>query len=1218
MLIEKHSFEGGMDGDTNQRLLPQNTMLNCMNAKMAVTEYGRNLRLENFPGTTLVPNLVRPPYGTDQTIGTAQDDNDGRIIYFNYNSFGDHAIYCYDPALNRIFALLYDSQVIGGLGFSRDSLIHSAKVENGNVYWVDSTNNEPRRLNINAAIKMNAPDMFSTFTLGQPLLTSALVSFLANDSIRLPAIYYSFFVVGQSINISGSNLNDGYYTVTNKQIILGNVLVRFSQATITNEAAGATVTISEADIVTITPYTYSMNQSVIRWIRRQPGLVLTATKQTDATYNNNFIKNEAFQFSWRYIYRDYEQSTLSGQSLLINYNQAADTFNYVTVTAPLGEFIDQDVIQIDFVVKYLNGGKSFIFKSWNRAIAADEYDVYNHNYNSIPLTTNFYNDLLGTALDDAYSVKPFDSVPIYAETCEMARFRSFMFNYTIGYDTPITTSLTAAGQESTAGTLTGRWVKIVYNFGASTHYYIDVGSLGFFDTGYQPPPFLATEAYADMTLVASGPAAFAIYILSIHPTGWIGGIQYTGDSSEITGGPAPPDISGSVAFKSGASYQAAIEFLDHSGRKCGIIVSPLKVNIPERSYDQIDYTIQINWSLSNSNAFDEIPAWAYYYSINLSKCLTTRFFEQLRGVNITYATKDVDGTYLFNTAAYTTILNGVAIDISSLDSVGMGYVFSDGDLAKVYIDADATVYNLSIVAQDGNWIICELKNLGALGDTVTPKTDFLFEIYTPYKASTSEPAYEVAQIYAITNPATVSRTYSTTAGSINGDITLLTRNDGTNDYLTENMSPNDKFYLQWNTDSGRPNFIDTIGQVVKTNTVAWSNVIIQGTKTNGLSTYDALDTKDISLECGDGKKLQVANKISDEQGSIMLAICQHQTASCYLGEVQLVAATQNAFIASAPNVIGTVNILQGSFGTINPESVFEHLGLVFFQDIPKGAYVQYSNNGLEPVSRYNQSRFFKNYSAAYLQASMDNLDNINGFHHLRSSIDPFTKEVLVTLPALIYENYADVLPSYTSVPSYATSIVNRFDIFDQLQKTMSFQYQENKWGSNYEWIAEWSEYLQNQSYLFKNGNLYIPNSDTTNWNTVFGVEYPVRVCITANVNPSLLKDLGSIAVEANAIPDYTVAMSNYPEVQISDLASTDPAWVNQQGIFYASFLRDRLSPNSVGTADEKLFTGDELTDVALFIMCEFAQYNGLFYCNFINIGWQASRGQRAIASPINK
>ena len=369
-------------------------------------------------------------------------------------------------------------------------------------------------------------------------------------------------------------------------------------------------------------------------------------------------------------------------------------------------------------------------------------------------------------------------------------------------------------------------------------------------------------------------------------------------------------------------------------------------------------------------------------------------------------------------------------------------------------------------------------------------------------------------------------------------------------------------------------------------------------------------------------KLQLATKVAEE-GKIMLAIGERETASLYLGEVQLVGASQNAFVASSPGVIGTVNILKGSFGTINPESVIEYLGLVFWIDVLNGVLVQYSAAGLEPISRYKMSRFFKRYCKDYLDASTGNLDNINGFHHIPMGVDVFHKEVLTTLPGLIYENYAATLPSYSSVPEYATSIINRFDIYDSLAKTMAFQYEENKFGSNFEFMPEMYAYLQNIMFGFKNGLPYTFNTNTTNWNTFFGVEYPVRLCFTGNLNPSLLKVLNNVSIEGNqSIPNFTVAMTNIPNIQVSDLAyyslSDINDWTNNESILDASFYGDRLDPNQSGTADEKLYTGSSLTDFSIFVMCEWQIYDQLMWVNCINIGYSASKGNNNTINVINR
>lgn len=1125
MLIEKRNFSGGQNSDLSERLLPDTDSLNLMNGRVGVTKYGRLGRLENVAGSTLISQSVYPPYGKSQTIGSACDLENMRLLFFNYNTFGDHGIYCYDPLTNIVYAVVYDSQVIGGLGFSKNSLIHSARVENGCLYWCDSTNNEPRRININSGIEMNRNGTFP-------------------NVIR---------------------------------------------------------------------YEYPMNQSVIRWIRRQPGLPLTSQKSIDNTFVNNFIKDEAFQFSWRYITREFETTTLSSLSTLQNYNLLTDNNNLIAVTAPLGEIIEQDILQVDFVAKYLNGGKSFIIKSWNKNIPVDLIAINAHNAGTIALSYLFYNDIIGIALDDAYSVKPYDSLPIYAQTIELAKFRAFMGNYTIGYTTPVITSLTALAQvDQNAGTIIGQWLKVTYNSGSSIKYFLNLGSLGFFDVGATPPQ--ATVAYGVLTFIALGWGDFSAYVVAHYPS--ITSFIYTGDTSIITGAPPLPGLIGSKAFKFGGVYQLSISFFDHAGRKCGILSNEsLKVTIDERLYTQVDFTTAINWFLSNANALAEIPNWAYYYSINITKCLTTRYFLEARAKNMTYATKDVNGKYVYNTSAYSPTLAGVAIDFTRLNSYGMGYNFAENDLIKIYIAS--SVYTLAVIAQDGNWLVCTLQNLGTLGSSSITFNTALFEVFTPYQASISEPSYEVAQLYKVSNPTTSGRIYSTLSGTISGDITLLSRNDGVGDYLTENMSPNDKFYQIWNTDSGRPNFIDTIGQVVRDSTITYSNTLVSGTKINGLCTFDALDTKDING--GTITKLQVANKVGEDQGDIMLAICVNETASLYLGEVQLVGQSTNAFVAQAPNVIGTINILKGSLGTTRAESVSCYLGLVFGIDLNKGIFWQYSQNGIEPVSRFKMTRFFKNYCDAYLVSNANNLDNINGFHHIRSSINPFHKECSVTLPALIYENYAEILPSYTSVPSYASSIVSRFDIYDQLQKTMNFSFEENKWGSNFEWVAEWSDFLQNTSYGFKNGNPYIFDSDITKWNTVFGVQYPLRICTTGNLNASNLKDLFNIAIEGDGtIPDFVVALTAIPNQQITDLASTDEQWQNNESVCDATFLTDRLSPNSSGTPDQKLFEGDILKDYSIFVMCEWnSVYDRLLYVQFINIGYEQSRGQSNITQVIN-
>lgn len=1132
MFKNKRQFLTGENGDDSLQTLGASDYLRLMNGRIGVTEYGRDNRIENVPGTVMINQAVYPPYGTNLCIGSVPDNVRNRLIYFIYNTFGDHGIYAYDLESGITYAVLYDSQVIGGLNFDKNFRIdRNANVIGDLLYFTDNTN-EPRRLNIEAGIKMN-----------------------------------------------------------------------------------------QASYVTdVLPYSYPMNPEVITIIRRPPFYTLTIDKKNDATFTNNFVKDASLQFAVRYFYRDYEYSVLGAFSELAPYNSPQDNFNYVQITLPQTEVIDQDVLEVELVFRLGNSGACQIIKTW------DKDDINAHNTGTT-LTFNFYNNIAGLSLSLHESVKPFDSVPLLSRTIEFSRNRNFLGNNVEGYDTPSSSSMTAEVVKFENGqtNLKGYWaiVRLNYYIGGSVvavrDYYALVlgGGLSpdhYFFSLYNEPPIIPPSTI-DVTTATYSSTGVTLLMAQIAQNSGITYDYYivvsnldSGYRSDVTG--ATISLGGAMAFKSNGTYRYGTVFFDKYRRKCGVSLNDNNlITTPDRSYDQTVYNLGIDWGLSNVNAVNEIPNWAYYYAPVRTHNLTTRFFAQARANSIFYTTRLNDGTYTHTTTAYASGLYGVSIDISQFIGFGFGYTFEEGsgDLVNLYFQTGVTgKKTLPILAQDGKWLILKLDNFGALGGTITP----LFEIFTPYKELTNEPYYEVGQIYPITNPTASNRTYNTTKGTFNGDIYVLQRTNTNGNYFTENMSPNDLFWRNWYSDIGWSTTIDEIGQQTKTSSISWSNTIIEGTRTNGLSTFDALDERNLPSECGAIQKLQIASKLA-EQGKIMLAICVNETVSMYLSEVQLVGASANAFIAESTGVIGTINVLQGSFGTVNPESVVQYLGNVYWIDVNSGVMVQYSSNGLYPISQFKQARFFQRYCKNYLEASTGNLDNINGFHHLPSFIDPLHKEVGISLVGLIYQNYATTLPSYSSVPSYATSIINRFDIYDQLAKTMVFQYEKNQWNQDFEYLGEQYDYIENQMFGFKNGVLYKFNADTTNWNKWFGTQYPVRLCFAQNTPiPSGVKEIFDIALEGSQIPDFTVLYTDYPNVQITDLASND--YSNKEGVLYARFLRDRLSPNATGTADEKLYKGDVIISQVPQVMLEWQAYRGLIYINFVDVGMMISRGQKSI------
>lgn len=1046
--------------------------------------------------------------GTNIALGWAEDEPNNRFVYLIWNSGGNHGIYCYDASANYIYTVLLDAQLTGGLNFDKYHCIHSAKIENGCVYWTDNYN-QPRRINIDAGIKMNHID----------------------------------------------------YTTN------------------------------------VSPYTNPLSQSVISWIRRQPGLPPAQLKvtQTSPAISTNFIDKDSFQFSYRYLYRDYETSTLSAESTLAPFNGEKETFNRIDVSISLAETIDQDVLQIDLVANFLIGGTYFIIKSWNKNVAADLAAIEAHNAGTTALTYSFYNDRVGIALDAAYSVKPYDSVPIYAQTIEIAKNRGFMGNYIIGYDTPTSTSLAVTSSVVTIGStspnaITGEWFFVADADG--NHYYIrttyplspsmPVGSYFYYSYVTAVPPFPTIVNQTDLTVVP--------YVYPFWPIYQVD----QGVSVTINLSTTPTTNILGKAFKSGASYQVSISFLDNYGRKCGILTTDsLLTFIPDTGLGTNQYIQVLNWTLDNTNALTEIPDWAYYYTIDITKCLRTRYFLQNIGL-LVYATKDSSGNYTFTTLSYASNLAGIAVYIAYLQSFGMGYVFSQGDIIKLYYGS--TRYTLSIIDQAGDYIVCQLQDLG----TFTSGSLAEYEIYTPYKQQSNEPNFEVAQIYKINNPATGTREYGTLSGSIGGDVWLLSRTVGFSTFVTETMSPNDKLYQYWFTDAGRPNFVDTIGQVAETSHIAYSNTFIPGSKNNGLSTFDALDTKDISPDYGPIQKLQLTSKVQ-RTGSIMLAICSGtETASIYLSENTLISNTGDITIAQSSDVIGTINQLKGGFGTTHPESVTEFRGNVYWWDDQNGKILQYSENGLFPVSNYKMTRYWKLFSDTFNSLTPSQIEDLGSRPFVFSGVDPHNGELLFSVPRVLATPPKGYLPDYPSM-------VYPFDIWDGQAKTLVYRlYTEpNRWQGAYRFTPQLFAKLRNRLFSFYNGDLYEHNQDDTFCN-FYGTQYLSRIMFVCNQLYSKPKSYNNISVEGNMLPSLSYFRSEYPYEQASDLIDTD--YETKEGIFYAALFNDKLSPQYLHDFPVALISGDKMRTAALKVLLEFTVSTTPVQLKFVNLGYSISRG----------
>lgn len=1138
MQYEKKYFGNGQGNfdDVDFILLP-NQWVNLENARIGSTDKGVIGTVESV-GSNVLLSPIQPSV-TFVQIGAVPDPANRRFFYFIKDLYGPwDKIVCYDEASGVFYNVLFSAQVTGGLNFSKDSVIHSGAIVNGLLYWTDFLN-QPRRINVEAGINLNHPGTFPD----------------------------------------------------------------------------------------VAAYTSPLTAEVITIIRKPPVIPISLDKIFDPTIEGNQVKNNAFRFAYYYTYRDGEISTISPQSLIANYNFPNENFNSIQVTITLDEKPDQDVQIISVIVIYVDTGNAYVIKTWNKANPAQAQEIAEHVAGTNHLTFDFSNDSVGEAIDAATLAKPFDSVPLLSETLEQGTNRLFLGRNLLGYDTPIPTGLTVQIVTGGGGTITGEWryVNVYYEFVETDPIYVawffayfpiavdNAHPAGYYDFtanrlvynnggGASYPTLPPTITITDYTLAGVIPSGDVYSYILTYDNPWL---PYTPTfeafSSTFTA-PEPLTTAGSGVstntsiLKSDSPYRLGTVFYDKYLRQCGVVLGP-KITTPDRGYSSPNYNYGIQWSLPDGAQLDQIPDWAYYYSIVVTKSMRTSFFVQSRAGAIVYATKDSNGNYVFTSTSYADTNAGVAVKLDLLVGAGLGYSFQQNDIIKIYIDGVSTIYSLAVIDQSGEYVIAELANLGSLAG----KNAF-FEIYTPQPQSAGEFYYETGSMYTILDPATTARRYSTLSDFVPGDVYLLSKGTSPANYVTENMSPNVTYWRNWFTNAGRVQIIDRIGQRFKQTSVKWSNTFIPGTVTNGLSSFDSLDEKILPGELGPLRKLQITSKVNNELGAVMLGICEQETASMYLGEQQLVGSAANAFIAQSTNVIGTVNILKGSFGTLNPESVTEFRGNVYWIDVLNGKVIQYSLNGLFPISNYKMSRYWKQFCDQYLSMTAEQIETLGSRPFIFSTVDPHHWELLITVPKLLANPPLGYLPD-----SPYTSYEYPFDIWDGQAKTLVYKInaEPNFWMGSFSWTQEGYVTLQNKLYSFKYGQLYEHNITSTycNFN---GVQYKSRIMGICNQMPERIKVYNNISVSANMLPTLTYFMSLSPYTQVSNLQDFD--YEDREGVLYSQIYRNILTPTATGLKANALVTGEKMRTYAFRFMLEFTVSTTPLELRFVNIGYQLSLG----------
>ena len=875
----------------------------------------------------------------------------------------------------------------------------------------------------------------------------------------------------------------------------------------------------------------------ITLIRPAPLFPLDVNVTDGYGYSFSFLSGNAYQFSYRYLYEDNQVSVIAPWTRNFYID---DSVEVISVSKNASEEIPKRVRRIEYLVR------------------RQDWDFWQIFASSTPenFDTVFYTgDQLGRAISSIDATKLFDSVPLMSKALEVARDRVFLANNTEGYDSSEILSLTATtgSDEIPEPNMVSVWRVI------REESFSEGESVTLIETvTYWLRPDDGTRMY----FLANGP--IDTYFNGMWVDQETPLPQYTGDETDLdipvdeftniweltfsnVQGINDFDISnseqvspahlvlltfgeleslGERKFKNRSQYRIGIAFYDRYLRSGGVYTNENCIVSITDDFRSGNITT-ISWSLLQSDS-PNIPIWADSYQIVRTDNISRVSFLQGRTSDILYVYRESEVDKY--SREFIPDAEFIEIDISGSFKDGFRYNFTDGDLME--IETPSGVFTTSIIGSLGSKIRIPAVSRADFTTIADPfPIRYFFEIFRRRSTSETTVYYEVSEVFPVLGKRTLDRSFSAISGFLRGDVTVVEANtfdydnsrtpvagDITGELIAfpvpitiEAENPANDSLIGWVKDIGRPTIELEIGQVVKENAIRFSNKFIQGTRVNGTSSFNSTDEEIIGIENGQINKLQLASK-QQREGTVMLAICEIECLSVYLGETQIIDNEGNQVVGSTQRVIGTVNVLGGANGTIHPESVVFHQGRVWWWDFYNKRVLRYDSNGIRNISELGAKSYF------------------------------YPKD---GLPVTGYDPFHNLF----------------FIGFKNETEVISFDENENHWRSQYEFVPDYCSKVDDFLISFKTGSVYRSNDVTrgvffdeqTVGRYEFYIQYPSPQLLNV-ISLYLSKNMFSWEGGKQVLSPNIIVEAENDDGQYTSLVQND--FDVMESVVYAHFLRD--------------------------------------------------------------
>jgi len=1222
-MIERRTAEAGMNQDDTPEFIPKGDYLVAHNCRAQKSRDGMGGAFKPLNSTS-----ARTPGTTETTsvIGAINDDPNQRVFFFRWSTTEDHQIICWNRRTNTTLVVLKQADIVDGLGFGQFSYITGVAMIGDYLYWCDGNTNQPRRIDVERALRANNPTYISPDGTTATPYTLPLDPWDITVARRVP-IYPP--KARKLVSADEAGIDDRAVNLVGKSSF--QFSYRYKHDT--------------GEYTTIAPYSEILPPNITRY-----GYPLgTFDEERDFdTIRVVLDKEEPIGQTVELVEILVRRGNVGSWNIIKTFDRRLDPT----------PFTDHNTYGADPI--------GFYFYNEFDGIPIADSEAY-LPFSDVPIFSNSL-EIANNRLFLFNNVKGYDSVvspitltPRLSGAANPALWRIVGAYYLIEWPSgPVTEKVV---------------MRIRSGFGTMS---------GWYETPYSAATF--NSGGLDLNPAAGAYTRYDIIDDEDIPTELIGFLNDTTTSYTVTPYTTGPDnvvigvdweqyINTARVFRSGYTYKVQTIFYDFAGRNAGMTHDPVEITAPTAQFAQNSFLFGIDWELSQLPG--NIPIWAHSYAIARSRAFETfmaGYFKEPK-----YANKQADGTYTFTDTAYSSAWDGIGFNFAKMIAQGFGYAYSEGDYI-VLINGLQERFTLKIIGTQGDWIVTELADIGDIS-TAT----FYFEVLSPTREA-EEQYWEVGRNYKIDNPGALDRAFSVVNGTIYGDTWLGKRLDASNySQPVQCMNPNNTFWQSWPQDYGRVSKLLFSKQQRYETDLHPSGPYFPGTETNQLNAFLSGENKQLDLSIGFGQRLVLASR-TQEYGTVMLAIGKSEVASIYLGRTEFFNADETPNVLRSTNVIGNVNILKGGFGTLNPESCFKNDGNVYWFSAIKSSFVRYAKDGVNPISDKKMATFAAWLGNLVLTTASD----IPGQPGVKvaGGFDDFHKEALwaippignwpiafnvldavaedlvltettpgnITAPIVPGEIYrfsmvfnAPVLvnitvwdyhfgqktftttsanPSFmfvgrpgaptsitvTSTPPLSTVLYDRslermrpypYSAIDLVPKTIAFSENSGRWSHTSSHTPEWFSKVGDQLITFRGGALYM--HDATSVGTFYGVQYPAWISLAFNEQPNIVKRLQGVSLESSVKPAYIHIRTEEPNIQSSDLVASDIE--TEEGIFSSSILRDRLSLNTPGTVTDKLFRGDEMRGRYAKVLLEWDKSRN-FAARIFNLISRASGGSK--------